>query len=73
MYTDSRGRIRFTHNGTRFEINKDGVLRSYDRDRQFNGSEKAVSVNVNRLDRIGMGRLYRAVGQNRINQSTQGW
>jgi hypothetical protein len=67
MYTDSRGRVRFTYNGTRFEINKDGVLRSYKRDYLFNGSERAQGVNVRMLDMRGMGMLYRAVNQQRKN------
>lgn len=67
MRTDSRGRLRFTHNGTRFEINNKGVLRSYARDRQFDGSERAQEVNVSLLDINGMAKLYRSVGQHRKN------
>jgi hypothetical protein len=67
MYTDSRGRVRFTYNGTRFEISKDGVLRAYARDRKFRGSENSQSVKVTMLDMRGMGMLYRAVNQQRKN------
>lgn len=39
MKTDSRGRVRFTHGGTRFEVNKNGV-RGYIRYTSFKGVER---------------------------------
>lgn len=65
MRTDSRGRVRFTHNGTRYEINKDGTLRAYRRDEFFGGSERAKLVDVNKLDVIGRDSLKRAIIQAR--------
>ena len=65
MRTDSRGRVRFTYNGTRYEINKDGVLRAYRRGEFFTDSERSKLVNVNRLDHIGRTRLQRAIVQAR--------
>lgn len=61
MRTDSRGRVRFTHRGVRYEINNKGVLRSYERDTIFNGSERAKIVDVNRLDYIGRSALQKAI------------
>lgn len=69
MRTDSRGRLRFTHNGTRYEINEKGVLRSYTRDIAGNGTERAKDTNVTMLDMRGMGKLYRAVNQYRKNNN----
>lgn len=68
MYTDPRGRLRFTHKGVRYEINKDGELRAYDRGTKFKDSERATSVTVTALDNVGMSKLYRAVGQFNINR-----
>lgn len=67
MRTDSRGRLRFTRNGTRYEINKNGVLRSYARDIAGNDTERAKDMNVTTLDMRGMSKLYRAVSQYRKN------
>ena len=61
MRTDSRGRVRFTRRGTRYEINKYGVLRAYRRDEHFNGSERARLVNVYRLDSTGRLALREAI------------
>lgn len=65
MRTDSRGRVRFTHRGVRYEINKYGVLRAYERNTKFDGSERAKIVDVNRLDYVGRQSLQRAIVQAR--------
>jgi len=67
MRTDSRGRLRFTHNGQRFEINEKGILRAYAREIAGPGTERAKPANVTTLDNHGMSKLYRAVNQYRKN------
>jgi len=61
MKKDSRGRVRFTRHGVRYEINKDGVVRAYHRDRQFKNSERAHVVTVRGLDTIGRWQLNDAI------------
>lgn len=70
MRTDSRGRIRFTHQGIRYEINNKGVLRTYARGATQNAdSERAIKVPVLPLRGHGMSMLYRAV--NTYHQNTR--
>lgn len=58
---DSRGRVRFTYGGNRYEINKYGILRSYKRNTVFPGSERAQLVNVLSLDAEGRHTLQDAI------------
>jgi len=61
MRTDSRGRVRFTHLGTRYEINSKGVLRAYARNVAGPDTERAKIVDVNRLDYHGRNSLKQAI------------
>jgi hypothetical protein len=49
MFKDKRGRVRFTVKGVRYEINKEGVLRTYRRDGNRERKAGARPVNVNYL------------------------
>ena len=50
MRKDSRGRVRFTVNHVRYEINKEGVLRAYRRGYDVHETERAMPVSVKALD-----------------------
>ena len=73
MHIDSRGRIRFTHNGVRYEINRDGTLRSY---RRFGGNREfrtrtehpTDGVDVNALGIGGSVKMLRAIRTHRARK-----
>lgn len=61
MYTDKRGRVRFTSHGIRYEINKHGEVRAYLRYQQHPNSERSIPVKVHGLDLTGRMKLDDAV------------
>ena len=61
MFKDSRGRVRFTRHGVRYEINKEGVVRSYRRGTVHANSERAHVVTTHPLDTVGRFQLTQAI------------
>jgi hypothetical protein len=61
MKKDSRGRVRFTNCGIRYEINRHGVIRAYVRDRHGRDTERKHPVVTHGLNAIGRFQLREAV------------
>jgi len=77
MHIDKRGRIRFTHNSVRYEINHLGELRSYRRGAASPNSERRTrttypsdGVDVNALGLEGSVKMLRALRTHRARKVT---